>query len=90
MSKEYIVNCREITTRKGFHKQIAEIMDFPEYYGNNLDALSDVLTDIGEETLLILEESSKLQENLPPYYEKIVKVLNYVQEENPNFKYELR
>ena len=37
-------------TRREIHEYIAEKMDFPEYYGHNLDALYDCLTDIAEPT----------------------------------------
>ena len=31
-------------TKEDVHSFLAEEMEFPEYYGNNLDALYDVLT----------------------------------------------
>lgn len=37
-------------TRREIHEYIAEKMAFPEYYGHNLDALYDCLTDITEPT----------------------------------------
>ena len=36
----------------------SEGLSFPEWYGNNLDALNDCLTDINEETLLKIENGS--------------------------------
>ena len=27
------------------HRALADLLDFPDYYGNNLDALNDCLTD---------------------------------------------
>ncbi len=37
-------------SRREIHEYIAEKMDFPPYYGHNLDALYDCLTDICEPT----------------------------------------
>ena len=37
-------------------------MNFPEYYGMNLDALYDVLTDPCEETVLTYKTSGKVFE----------------------------
>ena len=34
-----------LTARREIHAYIAEKMDFPEYYGRNLDALYDCLTE---------------------------------------------
>jgi hypothetical protein len=34
------------TTEDAFHADIAEALDFPDYYGRNLDALNDCLRDV--------------------------------------------
>lgn len=48
MSKEYILDCEEMYERKQTHEYIAEVLEFPDYYGKNLDALFDCLTEMGE------------------------------------------
>ncbi len=44
--KDIILNFKDINTRAEAHKYIARKMDLPEYYGNNLDALFDCLSEI--------------------------------------------
>ena len=44
----YTIDCKEIVDRVSAHNYIADILKFPEYYGKNLDALFDCLTDMGE------------------------------------------
>ena len=39
MRKKYIIDCDKMTDRASAHEHIAEVLGFPEYYGNNLDAL---------------------------------------------------
>lgn len=51
---EYHIDCIGIDTPKQLHRILAETLAFPEWYGNNLDALYDCLTDISEKTILIL------------------------------------
>ena len=41
---------KELYTPRQIHEYIAQKLGFPEYYGKNLDALYDCLTDISEET----------------------------------------
>lgn len=41
-----------LKTRKEIHEYLADKMEFPEYYGRNLDALYDCLTDISEPTAI--------------------------------------
>ncbi|MGX8693745.1 MAG: barstar family protein [Methanobrevibacter sp.] len=36
------------------HDYLMEMLDFPDYYGKNLDALYDCLCEIGVETEIIL------------------------------------
>lgn len=49
-----ILNGANLTTKETMHDYLAKMLHLPEYYGRNLDALRDCLTDIGEETELIL------------------------------------
>lgn len=48
MSKEYILDCEEMYERQQAHEYIAGVLEFPDYYGKNLDALFDCLTEMGE------------------------------------------
>ena len=47
--KEIILDFKKFMTVKGAHRYIEREMDFPGYYGRNLDALYDCLTDISEQ-----------------------------------------
>ena len=49
-----ILNGAQLSTREKMHAYLAKMLHLPAYYGNNLDALHDCLTEIGEETELIL------------------------------------
>jgi len=48
--KEITVNCAEIGTMAEMHTILARELNFPDWYGRNLDALHDLLTAICEET----------------------------------------
>ena len=54
MSREYILDCEEMTDRERTHEYIAEVLEFPDYYGANLDALFDCLTEMGESSILFI------------------------------------
>ena len=56
--KEITIDCVGLD-KTGLHKKLSEALDFPQWYGNNLDALYDCLTEIFEPTHLIIS-------NLPP------------------------
>lgn len=52
---EYRIDCSAIRSKADFHEALAQTLRFPEWYGKNLDALYDCLTDIRGTTHLILE-----------------------------------
>lgn len=49
-----IIDCAEAENKAQLHDLLASKLELPEWYGRNLDALYDCLTDICEETHLIL------------------------------------
>ena len=52
--KEIAIDCSGIVDAKAMHHSLAEALSFPQWYGNNYDALHDCLTDIREDTTLTL------------------------------------
>ena len=42
-----VLDGNKITDRETLHKTLAENLNFPGWYGGNLDALYDCLTDLG-------------------------------------------
>ena len=48
--KKITLDFKDLYTPRQMHEYIAQMLEFPEYYGKNLDALYDCLTDICEDT----------------------------------------
>ena len=44
--KEYIIDCAMMTDKTAAHEYLAQVLEFPEYYGKNLDALYDCLSEL--------------------------------------------
>ena len=65
--KDITIDCRGIVPRSDLHKAFADALAFPNYYGNNLDALHDCLTEIHEPTRLRLQNWDAAEEALGPY-----------------------
>ena len=51
--KQIAIDCRDLS-KEDLHRALAERLNFPDWYGNNLDALYDQLTSIAEDTHLTL------------------------------------
>ena len=48
--KKYVIDASGILSESDMHDAIANALQFPDYYGRNLDALYDCLTDIREDS----------------------------------------
>lgn len=76
-------DCRELV-----QEYIARQMDFPEYYGKNLDALYDCLTDIAEPTavgfFIPTPTFDDLSIELMIYLDKVRGVFQDAERDNPD------
>lgn len=70
--RQLILDASYMTDRKTAHKYIARQLSFPEYYGHNLDALYDMLTDIPKPTTIIVNHSGLLEAQLGTSYGKLL------------------
>ena len=85
MELTYRIDCRELSSRAAAHDCFARVFALPAFYGRNLDALYDVLTELPPCTLL-LEHTGCLYDALGPYAEKLLGVFRDVARENPNIQ----
>ena len=82
--KTTILNGKRMRYNKSAHDYLKRKLHFPDYYGNNLDALWDLLTTISEPIEIILLNSETLYENLGDYGRELVKVFEDAMDENAN------
>lgn len=52
--KEITIDCVNLENPRALHQALSEALDFPAWYGHNLDALHDMLTSLAEDTALTL------------------------------------
>ena len=83
-----VINCGTITAREVFHTAMAQALDFPDWYGGNLDALHDLLTAITGETALQLHGWGDAKAALGVYGTRLEKVLAVSALENPHLTIE--
>ena len=77
--KKILLDLSPIQSREQLHDYLARTMDFPDYYGRNLDALYDMLTDIMEGIFC------GDREDIPAVrLERVKKVFRDAQENNPH------
>lgn len=48
-----VIDCGGCADKKELHARIADALDFPDWYGHNLDALMDCLTDLEDTAVTV-------------------------------------
>lgn len=65
---EYVLDVRELRSCGAFHARLKETLSFPAWYGGNLDAMYDCLTDLPRGTKLTIRNLAALEEHLGQRY----------------------
>lgn len=77
-----IINGSLIEGKSQLHDLIAEKLQFPDYYGKNLDALFDCLTDLTDETCIEITNAGLLSEMLGDYADRLIQTFSEASEIN--------
>lgn len=79
-----------MTDRAAAHDHLAEQLGFPGYYGRNLDALYDLLTERSEQTHIIFSNPAQVTETLGKYGQALLGTVQEAVENNPKLTIELK
>lgn len=79
-----VIDGHKITDKKELHAKLAKDLSFPTYYGNNLDALYDVLVSEKESMVIKIINPYALQRKLgKKYIEGFFAAISDASDENP-------
>ena len=84
-----IIDGISVTSMEDIHNILAQQLEFPAWYGGNLDALHDCLTDFHEDVEVSVVNPAALMETLGTAYVRLCRVLSDAAEENPYLKLHL-
>lgn len=79
--KRIVLDVSCIETVRALHIYLAYQLDFPAYYGKNLDALHDLLTEMGEKMSIVLRGKA-CSEEMAAYLPRLERVFEDCAEEN--------
>ena len=72
-----------LQNRQQLHQEIAKQLCFPRYYGENLDALWDMLSSWNTPLTITVVNTQRLLQQMGDYGEALLQVLQEAAEENP-------
>lgn len=87
--KTIVINGEYMETRELAHQYIKNQLEFPDYYGENLDALWDLLSTESEEMTIIVENCEIIVDHLGQYGVDLLETFSQVGEENPHLEIEM-
>lgn len=74
---------REMRDRVVTHDYLKEHLNLPDYYGRNLDALYDLLTECGEERTILLNHKDEMATQMGRYAAALLDTFQDAAEKNP-------
>ena len=84
--KEITMDCRGFASRSDLHNAFADALSFPDWYGNNLDALYDQLTSICEDMTIVLLHWTEAEETMGRYAICARRAMEDARQNNPRVR----
>jgi len=70
----YIIDGKRMKDKKQAHEYLQRVLILPEYYGRNLDALNDCLSEFKKDSVITIINANLLKENLQEYGQTLLQV----------------
>ena len=87
LMKKIVLDGNKMTTIEQAHLYIKEQLDLPEYYGNNLDALWDILSVESTRKSIMLINRDSLVNNIGAYANCLINVFLEASKINTNITF---
>ena len=85
--KYVFLDGEKILSNADLHRTFAETLDFPAYYGNNLDALRDCLTETEGPVCVAAVHTDLLSEHVGRRWKSFLRLMDDLTEEEPGFRF---
>lgn len=87
--KYVFLDGEKIASPAELHRAFAEALSFPDWYGNNLDALRDCLTETEEPVEVIAVNTALLRDNLGRKWKPFLRLMDDLRDEEPGFRFKM-
>lgn len=88
--KKIILDGNYMKTKEKTHRYLKEKLNICGYYGNNLDALWDVISVYSEPISIKFINENRLIEYLGDYGNDLISLFREAEDENPNISFRIK
>ncbi len=85
-----ILNGKKIDSIDNFYEVLDKYLNFPPYFGKNLDALYDVLSEDNRTIRFIIKNHLELESTLGEFYFKLLVLLEDLSNEYSNISLKIK
>ena len=82
-----VIDLDGVSDKEEFYSVIRDAIEIPDYFGNNLDALYDVLTEDFEEKTIVIKGIEQTADEMKDYMKKFRRLCDDVAEENEAIRF---
>jgi ribonuclease inhibitor len=86
MEKVFYIDLMEVCSKEDLQELLVKELPLPDYYGRNLDALYDVLTEFGQGWNIIFYNTKFARYRLGKYFEALERLCHEACEEMDELK----
>lgn len=86
MGKVFYIDMSEVTTKEELQELLVKELPLPDYYGRNLDAFNDVLTEFGNGWNIIFYNTKRAGIKLGKYYDALRRLCSEASEDMTDLK----
>lgn len=76
-----ILDANYMESKIDLHKYIERKLNLPDYYGRNLDALNDVLSEFSDELTIKIVNTKNAKKKLGEYWDSFIEVIENISED---------
>ena len=88
MTMKYVfLDGEKIKSNSELHSAFHEALSLPDYYGKNLDALHDCLTDIHGGVRVVAVNAEQLSVNVGRRWKSFLRLMNDLEKKKTDFRY---
>lgn len=84
--KTLIIDGKLMKSKDSLYLHLKRVLALPNYFGNNLDALWDVLTEEDELTEIVFINTDQVKKHLGQYGVQLINLLEKLERQNKNYR----